>query len=95
MIEVAYAHWKNEDSASALASIDRFVKLHPNHPSADYMYYLRGLINFNDDLGILGFFSGQDLSERDPKAAADAFVAFKELVSVFRKANMHRMPCSA
>jgi len=83
MIEVAYAHWKNEDVASALASIDRFVKLHPNHPSADYMYYLRGLINFNDDLGIMGFFSGQDLSERDPKAAADAFLAFRELVTRF------------
>jgi len=82
-IEVAYAHWKNEDPASALASIDRFVKLHPNHPSADYMYYLKGLINFNDDLGILGFFSGQDLSERDPKAAAEAFVSFKELVTRF------------
>ena len=82
-IEVAYAHWKNEDIASALASIDRFVKLHPNHPSADYMYYLRGLINFNDDLGIMGFFSGQDLSERDPKAAAEAFAAFKELVTRF------------
>ena len=83
MIEVAYAHWKNEDIASALASIDRFVKLHPNHPSVDYMYYLRGLINFNDDLGLLGFFSGQDLSERDPKAAAEAFSAFKELVTRF------------
>jgi len=83
MIEVAYAHWKNEDIASALASIDRFVKLHPNHPSADYMYYLRGLINFNDDLGIMGFVSGQDLSERDPKAAADAFLAFRELVTRF------------
>ena len=82
-IEVAYAHWKNEDIASALASIDRFVKLHPNHPSADYMYYLRGLINFNDDLGLMGFFSGQDLSERDPKAAAEAFAAFKELVTRF------------
>ena len=82
-IEVAYAHWKNDDIASALASIDRFVKLHPNHPSADYMYYLRGLINFNDDLGLMGFFSGQDLSERDPKAAAEAFAAFKELVTRF------------
>lgn len=81
MIEVSYAHWKNEDVASALASIDRFIKLHPNHPSADYMYYLRGLINFNDDLGVMGFFSGQDLSERDPKAAADAFLAFRELAT--------------
>ncbi len=82
-IEVAYAHWKNEDPASALATIDRFVKQNPNHPSADYMYFLRGLINFNDDLGIMGFFSGQDLSERDPKAAAEAFTAFKDLVTRF------------
>ena len=93
-IEVAYAHWKNDDIASALASIDRFVKLHPNHPSADYMYYLRGLINFNDDLGIMGFFSGQDLSERDPKAAAEAFAAFKtpwaELATAW---TLQRPPC--
>lgn len=78
-IEVAYAHWKNEDPASAQATIDRFIKQHPNHPSVDYMYYLRGLINFNEDLGIMGYLGDQDMSERDPKAAADAFVAFKEL----------------
>lgn len=82
-IEVAYAYWKNEDPASAQATIDRFLKQYPSHPSADYMHFLRGLINFNDDLGIMGFFSGQDLSERDPKAAADAFAAFKELVTLF------------
>ena len=82
-IEVAYAHWKNEDAASAQAAIDRFLKMHPNHPSADYMHYLRGLIYFNEDLGIMGFFGGQDLSERDPKAAGDAFNAFKELVTRF------------
>ncbi len=80
-IEVAFAYWKNEDPASALATIERFVKQNPNHPSADYMYFLKGLINFNDDLGILGFFSGQDPSERDPKAAAEAFIAFKDLAT--------------
>ncbi len=80
-IELAYAQWKDEDAASALATIDRFLKQYPSHPSADYMYYLRGLINFNDDLGIMGFISSQDMSERDPKAAADAFAAFKDLVT--------------
>ena len=82
-IEVAYAHWKNEDPALALNAIDRFLKQHPNHPNADYMHYLRGLIHFNEDLGIMGFFSGQDLSERDPKAAAASFDALKELVTRF------------
>jgi outer membrane protein assembly factor BamD len=53
-IEVAYAYYKANEPASALAACDRFIKLHPNHPSVDYVYYLKGLVNFNDDLGLLG-----------------------------------------
>ncbi|WP_164230812.1 outer membrane protein assembly factor BamD, partial [Stenotrophomonas maltophilia] len=68
-IETAYANYKDGETAAALAAVDRFIQLHPNHPSVDYAYYLNGLINFNDNLGWLGRFSNQDLSERDPKAA--------------------------
>ncbi len=82
-IEIAYAHYKDQEPALAIAAADRFIKLHPNHPNVDYLYYLKGLANFNDDLGILGFVSGQDLSERDPKAAREAFDAFKELATRF------------
>jgi outer membrane protein assembly factor BamD len=57
--------------------------LHPNHPNVDYAYYLKGLANFNDDLGLLGNLVDQDMSERDPRAARDAFLAFKELVTRF------------
>ena len=80
-IEIAYAHFKDNDAPLAVAAADRFIKLHPNHPNVDYVYYLKGLANFNEDLGILGFLSNQDMSERDPKAAADAFDAFKELAN--------------
>lgn len=82
-IEIAYAYYKDSETASAIAAVDRFVKLHPNHPSADYMYYLKGLANFNEDLGLFGFVSGQDMTERDPKAAREAFDAFKDLVTRF------------
>jgi len=80
-IEIAYAHYKDNEPALAIAAADRFIKLHPNHPNVDYVYYLKGLANFNEDLGLLGFISNQDLTERDPKAAAEAFDAFKELVN--------------
>jgi outer membrane protein assembly factor BamD len=82
-IEIAYAHYKDGDAALALAAADRFIKLHPNHPNVDYVYYLKGLTNFNEDLGIMGFLGNQDMTERDPKAAVDAFDAFKELVNRF------------
>lgn len=82
-LEIAYAYYKDKDVASAIAAADRFIKLHPNHPSVDYAYYLRGLANFNDDLGLLGSYAGQDMTERDPKLSRDAFQAFKDLVTRF------------
>ncbi|MCS0657611.1 outer membrane protein assembly factor BamD [Massilia terrae] len=82
-MEIAYAHYKAQDQAEALASVERFIKLHPNHPQVDYMYYLRGLINFNDQLGFLTFIYSQDPTERDPKATREAFAAFKALVDKF------------
>lgn len=82
-IETAYAYYKQDEKAQALAACDRFIRLHPNHPHVDYVYYLKGLINFNENLGLLGYVSMQDQSERDPKAAQESFAAFKELVTRF------------
>jgi outer membrane protein assembly factor BamD len=80
-IELAYVYFKDGDQASAVSACDRFIKLHPNHANVDYIYYLKGLVNFNEDLGLLGKISRQDLTERDPKAARESFDAFRELVT--------------
>jgi outer membrane protein assembly factor BamD len=82
-LEKAYAQYKGNDQASALATLDRFIKLHPASPALDYALYLKGIVNFNDNLGIFAFLSRQDLSERDQKAAKESFEAFKELVARF------------
>ena len=82
-LEMGYVYWKANEPGSALAACDRFIKLHPSHPAVDYVYYLKGLINFNEDLGLTAIFSTQDPTERDPKAAREAFDAFKELVTRF------------
>ena len=82
-LEKAYAQYKGGDQAQAIATLDRFMKLHPASPAMDYALYLKGLVNFNDNLGIFGFISRQDLSERDQKAAKESFEAFRELVTRF------------
>ena len=82
-LEVAYAHWKDNERASAIAAIDRFIKLYPNHQNADYAYYLKGLINFNDQYGMLAWLTTPDMSDRDPKATREAFHALKEVVTRF------------
>jgi outer membrane protein assembly factor BamD len=80
-IEVAYAYYKQGETAQALSALDKFVKLHPNHPNTDYAIYLKGLVNFKEDLGLIARMVKQDLADRDPKAARESFEAFKDLVT--------------
>ena len=82
-IERAYMLYKSSDKAQALATLERFIKLHPTSAALDYALYLQGLINFNDNLGLLGNLARQDLAERDQQAARDSFQSFKQLVDQF------------
>ena len=82
-IDKAYSQYKAGEKAQAVATLDRFIKLHPSSPAIDYALYLKGVTNFNDNLGLFSFISRQDLSERDQKAAKDSFEAFRELTTRF------------
>ncbi|HLY97101.1 MAG TPA: outer membrane protein assembly factor BamD [Sideroxyarcus sp.] len=83
-MEIAYAYYKHSEPAPALAALDRFVKQYPNSTHLDYVLYLKGLINFNENINsLLGTFFKQDPAERDPAALRDSFDAFKELVTRF------------
>jgi len=82
-IERAYMLYKSGDKAQALSTLERFLKLHPTSAAVDYALYLQGLVNFNDNLGILGSLARQDLSERDQQAARDSYQSFKQLVEQF------------
>jgi outer membrane protein assembly factor BamD len=80
-LEAAYAYYKQGETAQAISAVDKFMKLHPNHPNADYALYLKALSNFREDLGPLTRIAKQDLADRDPKAARESFETFKELVA--------------
>jgi outer membrane protein assembly factor BamD len=80
-LEVAYAYYKTGETAQAITALEKFVKLHPNHPNVDYALYLKALANFKEDLGGLSRLVTQDLADRDPKAARESFEAFKDLVA--------------
>ncbi len=82
-LDLAYLYWKTNDRAQALTTIDRFIKFNPSSPALDYAMYLRGVVNFNDNVGLMGSLAGQDLSERDQRASRDAYQSFKQLVEQF------------
>jgi outer membrane protein assembly factor BamD len=83
-MEIAYAYFKHSEAAPALAAVDRFVKQYPNSQNLDYMLYLKGLINFNENINsMLGTWFKQDAADRDPSSMRDSFDSFKELVTRF------------
>jgi outer membrane protein assembly factor BamD len=83
LLEIAYLNWRTGERQAGLTAIERFIKLNPSSPGLDYALYLRGVLNFSDNLGLLGSWFGQDLSERDQKAARESYQAFKQLADQF------------
>lgn len=83
LMEIAYANYKLNEPEAALSAADRFIKQFPNSASLDYIFYLKGLVNFNDNAGFFSRLSGQDPAERDPQTLRDSFDSFRELVSRF------------
>jgi outer membrane protein assembly factor BamD len=83
ILEGAYSNYRLGETAAAIAACDRFIRTYPNSTNVEYAYYLKGLVNFREDQGLLGYVVEQDLSERDPKMTRESFAAFKELVTRF------------
>ena len=83
MLESAYSSYRANEIPTAIATLDRFIRTYPNHPSVDYAHYLKGVVNFREDQGLFGYIYEFDLAERDPKAMKDSFAAFKDVTVKF------------
>lgn len=83
-IELAYAYYKYNEPESAIAAADRFIHNYPTHPNVDYAYYLKGLADFKDSNSIIDRITGgYDFSDRDPKAALQAYKDFSILLEKY------------
>jgi outer membrane protein assembly factor BamD len=79
-LDIAYAYYKFDELDSATSAVDRFARLHPRDPNMDYVYYLKGLINFNRGQGLLDAWFPREPSRHDPAVLEQAFSDFATLV---------------
>jgi outer membrane protein assembly factor BamD len=79
-LDIAYAYYKFDELDSATSAIDRFSRLHPRDPNMDYVYYLKGLINFNRGQGLLDAWFPREPARHDPAVLEQAFNDFSTLV---------------
>jgi len=82
-LEIAYAYYKFEELDQATSAIERFERLHPRDKHLDYVYYLKGIINFNRGQGLLDAWFPRDPSQHDPAVLEQAFNDFSTLVRRF------------
>ena len=80
MLDIAYAYYRRGDVENALSTLDRFIRTYPAHPSIDYAYYLKGLVNYEQNLGFLEKMMPVRIRDRDQSQAETAFLDFQELI---------------
>jgi outer membrane protein assembly factor BamD len=83
MLDLAYALFKAGQPEAALSSLDRFIRTYPTHPNVDYAFYLKGVVNYEENLGFLEKIMPSRVRDRDQTSAKDAFVDFSELLRLF------------
>ena len=79
-LEIIYAYYRNNDEDAAIAAADRFLRLHPDHPDADYAWYMKGLANYSLKPGLLSRFRETDYAARDVESARRSFREFQEFL---------------
>jgi len=79
-LDLIYVYYKRDETALALASINRFVRLNPTHEDLDYLYYMRGLTYMATDQQFFQNLFGVDRFNRDPSNSQQAFKDFSFLI---------------
>ncbi|MFT7558440.1 MAG: outer membrane protein assembly factor BamD [Flavobacteriales bacterium] len=78
-LELIFAYYKANEHDAAIASAERFIRLHPQHRNVDYAYYMRGVASFYND-SVFSSFLATDASMRDVGTARDSFAYFDQLI---------------
>jgi outer membrane protein assembly factor BamD len=81
-LDIAYSYYKLDRTEECISQLDRFIKIHPNHPNLEYAYYLKGVAYFKER-GVVDKLTVQDISDRDPNILKKSFLAFKDLLTLY------------
>ena len=82
-LELIYAQYMSSDFGSSIASAERFIRLHPQHPNVDYAIYVKGLSELKQSGRLFDGFFDLDSSTRDIGTAREAFATLGELIKLY------------
>jgi outer membrane protein assembly factor BamD len=80
-LELIYAHHAAFQNEEAIEAADRFIRLHPQHPSVDYAFYMKGVAAYDLNEDFFSSLVPSDDSRRDVSRVREAFGEFSTLLS--------------
>ena len=80
-LELIYAHHGAYQNEAAIEAADRFIRLHPQHPSVDYAFYMKGVAAYDLNKNFLASLIPSDDSKRDVTGVREAFSEFSQLLN--------------
>ena len=76
----AYSHYMNNKYDDAIASLDRFIQVHPGNRDVVYAYYLKALCYYEQISDV----------ERDQEMTQDALIALEDIITRFPESSYAR-----
>lgn len=82
-LDIIYAYYQAGDDASTSAAAERYIHLYPRAPHVDYAYYMKGVADFEQDIGWEQRYFPTPVTKLDPGTAATSYDDFGTLIRLF------------
>ena len=94
-LDLVYAYFKSSKYELARLTADRFIRLNPDHPEADYAQYMKGLSSYASNDSMVSRYLPGDETGRDIGGAAMPSTISNNYLNAIQTVNSQRMPHSA
>ncbi|WP_251359584.1 outer membrane protein assembly factor BamD [Kangiella sp. TOML190] len=82
-LDLIFAYFKKGGFEQGQLQADRFIRQHPQHKSLAYVYYMKGVMYYEQEKGFFKDILSADMHKRDTSNLKAAFDSFKSLVQVY------------
>jgi outer membrane protein assembly factor BamD len=82
MIDLIYVYYMNDEATMSLALAQQFIKMYPYSKFKGYIYYMIGVVGFEDGRGLLQTYAPYDMTHHDPSGYTDAYINFEKALAL-------------
>lgn len=82
MVDLVFVYYMDDESTMSLALAQQFIKMYPYSKYKGYIYYMIGVVGFEDGRGLLQTFAPYDMNFHDPTGYRDAYTNFEKALQL-------------